>query len=349
MGAGENMSLWMVRAGKHGEHESKFLDEERVYLTWESLNRDLSKLSDRNELISLLADVYAGESLAWLRNNAAQIWTFAKRMQKGDWIGVPSKKQPTFNIAEITGDYVFDPQAQDPYYHWRSVHWVGRDVPRTAFGQDLLYSFGAIMTICQIERNDAERRVREMASRNWAPETSDAVADPQPDASEAGEGVDLEELARDQVARLIIQKFKGHSMERLVEAVLKAQGYTTYHSPMGPDKGVDLLASPGALGFGHPRICVQVKSGDGPVDHPTLSQLLGTMHTVQADQGVLVAWGGFKQTVQKETAQHFFRVRLWGQSELISQILEHYDRLDEDVRAELPLKRIWMVAAQDGS
>lgn len=26
----------------------------------------------------------------------------------------------------------------------------------------------------------------------------------------------------------------------------------------------------------------------------------------------------------------------------------HYDHLDEDLKAELPLKRVWMVAAQDG-
>ena len=189
-----------------------------------------------------------------------------------------------------------------------------------------------------------------MAAAGWKPETPSgkvaAGASGAPSGGETDE-VDLEQLARDQVARLIIQRFKGHGMERLVEAVLRAQGYTTYRSPIGADKGVDLLAAPGALGFGHPRICVQVKSGDNPVDHPTLSQLLGTMHSVQADQGLLVSWGGFKSSVEKETAQHFFRVRLWNQADLVSQVLEHYDRLDEEIRAELPLKRIWTVAAQE--
>ena len=28
-------------------------------------------------------------------------------------------------------------------------------------------------------------------------------------------------------------------------------------------------------------------------------------------------------------------------------LFEHYDRLDDDLKAELPLKRIWMVAAQN--
>ncbi len=233
----------------------------------------------------------------WFRTTAGQIWTFSHRMQPGDWVVVPSKSKPVLNVAEITGLYVFRADAEDPYYHHRAVKWVGKDVPRSTFSQDLLYSLGAIMTICQIERNDAEKRVRVMAAAGWKPETPSgkvAGAAPETSPSEAADEVDLEQLARDQIARLIIQRFKGHSMERLVEAVLKAQGYTTYHSPMGADKGVDLLAAPGPLGFGHPRICVQVKSSDSPVDHPTLSQLLGTIHSVQADQGLLVSWGGFK-------------------------------------------------------
>jgi restriction system protein len=340
------MALWLVRAGKHGEHEARFLNENRIYLTWDGLNHDLSALPDRSALDEVLAQTYTDAKIGTLRNYAGQIWAFSQRMKKGDWAAVPSKAKPVFNIAEITGDYAFDPKAEDPYYHSRAVKWVGRDVPRAAFGQDMLYSFGAIMTICQIERNDAERRIRTMKANSWRPESPERLSVPNTEATDATEEVDLEQLARDQIARLIIQRFKGHGMERLVEALLKAQGYTTYRSPIGADKGVDLLAAPGALGFDHPRICVQVKSG-GPVDHPTLSQLLGTMHSVQADQGLLVSWGGFKQSVEKETAQHFFRVRLWNQDNLISQILEHYDRLDEEIRAELPLKRIWMVAAQE--
>ncbi len=46
-------------------------------------------------------------------------------------------------------------------------------------------------------------------------------------------------------------------------------------------------------------------------------------------------------------AGSFFKVRLWTQKELLEQLFTHYDRLDEDLRAELPLKRIWTVAAQD--
>jgi restriction system protein len=40
------MSLWLIRAGSHGEYERKFLEENRVYVTADDLSIDLSKLKD---------------------------------------------------------------------------------------------------------------------------------------------------------------------------------------------------------------------------------------------------------------------------------------------------------------
>ena len=77
------------------------------------------------------------------------------------------------------------------------------------------------------------------------------------------------------------------AMARLVDAVLRATGYTTCLSPEGPDKGVDILA-PEPMGFGEPRVCVQVKLGDSALDRPTLDQLIRVMQNVQASHGLLV-------------------------------------------------------------
>ena len=66
-----------------------------------------------------------------------------------------------------------------------------------------------------------------------------------------------------------------------------------------------------------------------------------------AQEGLFVSWSGFKNNVQKELAMSFFKVRLWSQKELLEQLFAHYDQLDEDLKTELPLKRIWTVAAQD--
>ena len=215
------------------------------------------------------------------------------------------------------------------------------DIPRSNIDQDLLYSFGTFKTVCRIARNDAEKRIRTfLQSGKMKPPAISEI-------DEEYEGIDLERLSRDQIAKLIIRKYKGHGLTRLVAAILQVQGYTIYISPVGPDKGIDILAAPGPLGFGKPRICVQVKSGDSPVDSPTLNQLIGTMQNVQADQGLFVSWGGFKSSVDKEIPAQFFRVRLWDQDAIIGELLAHYDEIDGEFRADIPLKRIWTVALTD--
>jgi len=342
------MSLWMVRVGRFGEYEDKFLNENRIYLTW-GLIPDLSTLTSRKEVAGYLATVRPGQSRAHTSNHAGQIFTFVKQMHVGDLMGVPSKKKSAIHIGEITSDYRYDATAGVDYRHYRDVKWIGRDTPRTAFNQQLLYSFGAIQTICEIKRGNAEAQVRAIAAGATLPLpiASESAADDA--AAEEAISVDLEQAGKDAIAQLIIQRFKGHGLAVLVEAILKAQGFLTYRSPEGPDKGIDILAAPAPLGFGSPKICVQVKSQESPVDRPTLDQLIGAMQNVHADQGLLVSWGGFKSSVDREEAAQFFRVRLWDQDSLLEQIFAHYDQLNEDVRAELPLKRIWTVVTDDSS
>lgn len=339
------MALWMVRGGKHGEYEPRFFGDSRIYLTWRELPEDLHDLRDRPAVRRKLAEHYPTATPAKLSNNTGQIGAFLFDMTPDDLVVVPRKGKAAMAIGKITGPYVYDGQADMPYRHYRAVQWLSLDVPRSSFDQDLLFSFGAVMTICEVKRHDAENRVRAMVANGFRPSSTVVAAPANGDA--AAEVLDLEQLSRDQIATLIGRRFRGHDMARLVDALLKAQGYTTYVSPPGPDRGVDILAAPGPLGFGKPRICVQVKSQDSPVDSPTLNQLIGSMQNVQADQGLLVSWGGFRSSVDREVATQFFRVRLWDQDALIGQLLEHYERLDEDLRAELPLKRVWMVAAQD--
>lgn len=346
------MALWLNRSGRHCEHEGKFLEDNRIYLTWGGLNRDLGSLRTRANLLTVLEEVYPKFTHGHRVQNSGQIWAFARKMAPGDWVAVPSKRK-TIHIGEIAGDYTFHPKAENPYYHSRAVKWLATDIPRTNFDQDILNSLGAFTTVCQIKRNDAEARVRAMKANDW----KSTGAKPRPVAPVNGEDdetvepaetdLDLEQIARDQIARHIYAKFAGHGLESLVQAILDAQGFTTFRSDKGADGGVDLLAAPDTLGFGHPRICVQVKSQATPLERPVLDQLVGTMQQVGADQGLLVCWGGFKPTVMREVRRLFFKVRLWDQSDLIGQFLAVYDKLDEDLRAEVPLKRVWAVASQE--
>ena len=343
------MAIWLTRAGSHGEYEHKFIQENRVYLTWDKLPNDLSKLGAREAFLPILSLAYPDSKPKKLQNWVSQIWPFAHEMKKGDLVVVPMKTEPSIYIGEVTGEYHCEPCGPSPFYHWRSVKWVGEAIPRSNFGTDLLFSFGAFLTICRIQRNNAEARIAAMRANHWKPETIAAAIGTPASTTEtdSGENTDLEALARDQISRLIAAKFKGHGLARLVEAILQAQGYTTYRSPEGSDGGVDILAGAGPLGFGAPRLCVQVKSQDTPVESKELNELRGAMQSVHASEGLFVSWSGFKSSVYKQSAPSFFSVRLWTQKELLEQLFAHYDNLDEDLKAELPLKRIWTVAAQE--
>jgi len=48
------MAVWLIRAGAHGEYEEKFITENRVYVTWEYLDVDLSKLKNKDELTAVM-------------------------------------------------------------------------------------------------------------------------------------------------------------------------------------------------------------------------------------------------------------------------------------------------------
>jgi len=343
------MAIWLIRAGSRDEHAQKFIDENRVYVTWDDLDINIAKLKQRSELIVAMTERYSDEKPKTIQNWASQVWPFAHEIKRGDLVILPLKMQRVIYVGEVTGDYHVELNGPNPYYHWRSVKWIAEAIPRANFGKDLLFSFGAFMTICRIQRNNAEQRIAAMRANGWKPETIAAVTKGiEPVADEASKNTDLEELAHDKITQLIVSHFKGHGLTRLVEAILKAQGYTTYRSPEGADGGADILAGSGPLGFGSPRLCVEVKSSEEkPIDRPTVDKLLGAITKFSADEGLFVSWSGFKSNVQKELAASFFRVRLWTQKDLLEQLFANYDRLDEDLKAELPLKRIWTVAAQE--
>jgi restriction system protein len=351
------MALWLIRAGKYGEHEQRFFADSACYLTWEGTeDRVLHQAKDYEGIKALLADLYPDEKPKTRINWASQIAPFVFDIQPGDWVVVPHKHKPAIAFGEVTKGYAFDANADQTYRHSIRVKWLNIEVPRSAFDQDLLYSFGAFMTVCRMARNDAEVRVRAMAKAGWNAPAAGAMAPtpgqktkPAPDDPPLviEEHFDVERSARDQITKLVLARFKGHGMAELVGAILRAQGFSTHISPPGPDGGIDILAAPGTFGFSEPRICVQVKSQQSPIERTVLDALGGVMKKVNATHGLLVCWGGFKSSIDRDETQQFFHVRLWDADDLIDELLGVYDKLDADRRALIPLKRVWTLAAPD--
>ena len=275
-------------------------------------------------------------------NWASQVWPFAHEMKKGEIVVLPSKIKPVIHFDKITGDYEILPNNGNPYYHARRVERVACDIPRANFDQDILYSFGAFMTICRIKQ---EERIKAVIQAHNQGKKAQQVIPQEPQDDE--EARDIENEALSVITNLMIQKTKGHGLAKIVDAILRAKGFTTYVSPAGPDKGVDILASAGTLGFGSPKICVQVKSSDAPVDRIVLDQLGGVMKNFGAEYGLLVSWSGFKSSVINETAKQFFEIQLWTHKEIIQEFLRYYDQMDAEIKELIPLKKIWVVNTDD--
>jgi restriction system protein len=336
------MTLWMVRAGKQGQEEDLALEHSIAVIGWWELG-DLTSVTTREEIEALHRRTYPNDSEKRMSNQAAQVWAFRGRIEEGDLVTLPLKTRGAVAVGRVTGPYQYRTDFPVGPRHTRPVKWIKPDIPRSAFDQDLLYSLGAFLTVCQIRRNRAEERIRAMLGETAPPppEPTPQEEPPEPDIP------DLEQYASDEILRFMGEKFRGHDLARLVTAILEAQGYHALASPPGPDGGVDIMAGRGPMGFDHPRLAVQVKSSDHPMDVKVLRELQGVMRGFGAEQGLLVSWGGFKPTVHQEARRMFFELRLWDATKLVESLLETYEALPADLQAELPLKRIWTLVPEE--
>jgi restriction system protein len=339
------MAVWLVRAGRHGEREETALKHGIAVIGWEELG-DLSLVKSREELQQLCEATYPGASPNKITNHVGQVWAFRERIQTGDIIILPLKTLGTIAVGKVTGPYRYRTDLGDEPISTRPVNWVQKALPRSNFKQDLLWSLGSAMTVCQIQRNNAEQRVQAVLAGK--PDSGFAVGPPGTTGNgDPEEVIDLDQQARDQIRQYVEENFKRHELARLVDCILQAQGYRTQRSSPGPDGGVDVIAGHGPLGFDPPRLCVQVKSGTTPMDVKVMRELRGVMKSFGAEQGVLVSWAGFRGSVTDEARQLFFEIRLWDSDQVLKALFDNYDRLSAELQAEIPLKRIWALVPQE--
>ena len=354
------MTAWMVRAGSAGEREQWALENGYTgagYGEVESLNGCAS----REDVMQKVRQGIPNSAPGAVKNFAAQLWALKEPTQVGDLVVMPLKRTSEIAIGSIDSEYTYldDPDSQRR--HVRRVTWKVTDLARSRVNQDLLYSLGAFSTVCQIQRNDAEYRLRSCISGGADPGArvglSASVKAPSPiapalhieEVEELIEApVDVSRYAADSIASRLIEAFSGQKMEGLIADILRSAGYVCAEHGEGTDDGIDIVAGKGILGLEPPRLIVQVKSQASPVDSPTVSQLHGSLAIHGADQGLLVAWGGLTRAARKLLESQRFAIRVWDADEVVAQLQEHYASLPARVRRELPLKQIWTLADEAG-
>ena len=128
-------------------------------------------------------------------------------------------------------------------------------------------------------------------------------------------------------------------MQELVAGILRAMGYKTQISPPGSDRGKDIVASPDGFGFANPRIVVEVKHRAGAMGSQQLRSFLGGRH--KDDRGLYVSTGGFTKEARYEAERASIATALWDLSELVRTLVDNYEKLDNETKRLVPLRRVY--------
>jgi len=148
----------LVRAGRDGEDEETALNQGLAIIGFRDVG-DLRAFRSIDELIATIRRTDPAGREHRAENRGRQLWAFREALQPDDTVVLPLKtRSGQIALGRASGTYQFR-EIGGEKRHTRAVTWVRPDCARTVFQQDLLYSFGAFMTVCRITRHDAERRV----------------------------------------------------------------------------------------------------------------------------------------------------------------------------------------------
>ena len=92
------MPMWLCRAGRYGEFENKFLEDGKVYCTWDNLSESIMQFHTKQDLQQYFVDNNPDVKVKTAMNWASQVWPFAHEMKKGEIVVLPSKIKPVIHF-----------------------------------------------------------------------------------------------------------------------------------------------------------------------------------------------------------------------------------------------------------
>ena len=323
----------MVRAGRDSVFIDEFLSRQMIAIGWAKIG-DLSSVHSREPFSKLV-------ELSWPENNkfqnsssVGQVYRFREEIVPGTTVITYNSNRRIYHLGTVTGDYAYHPEFDPELVHTKSVKW-DREVSRDALSPGTKNSLGSISTVFCLSAEAAE----ELMSMD----KSGMIA--QSEAAVENEIEGETEIRRDTEQRALgflqdkLSKLDWDEMQELVAGLLRAMGYKTRVSPAGPDRGRDIIASPDGFGFQPPRIVVEVKHRKGTMGAPDVRSFVGGLR--QHDNGLYVSTGGFTREARYEADRTNQNLTLMDADDLGKAIVDHYDRMDSEARALLPLKKIY--------
>ncbi|MBT3569694.1 MAG: restriction endonuclease [Opitutae bacterium] len=327
---------WMIRAGEGAVYLEQFLKENRVAIDFGV--GDLSETTTREDILKLYKEVYPDAGDAVCRTKGGQLYRFRAEIATGDNIVTYSPSNRLYHVGEVKSEYLYETHLFEGHPHRRIVEWT-EEVPRDKLSLSTRNSLGAILTLFLLNEDITEELEQIIANKT-------GLKAPLPSFVESDDDEQVEEVRQrtieqaNEALKDSIVQLNPNDMEELVAHLLRAMGYRSKVSPIGPDRGVDVTASPDGLGFTQPRIKAEVKhqpnSSKGSQD---LRSFIGALR--DGDCGLYISTGGFTREAKYEAERANHPVTLIDLETLASLITEHYENFDAEGRNLLPLDRIY--------
>lgn len=250
--------MWMVRA-EGGTLFEKFA-KGVVAVGWELVG-DLTPARTREAVRRLYETAYPEDSPGKATNAISVLHKFRSVLQPNHKVVTYNPLSRQYLVGDLVSEYTFSVREVGPEYpHIRKVTWVGR-VNRDDLSPSTRNSLGSTLTLFAIN-DDAASELLSVLTGGIAPaEAPKALVKEELTSLREDESAKAFELIKDAIVAL-----SDRDAEKLVAAVLRAMGYRTRVTPIGPDRGVDVLASPDGLGLEEPRIKAEVKAPSEDAD-----------------------------------------------------------------------------------
>ncbi|MDA3970517.1 MAG: restriction endonuclease [Desulfobulbaceae bacterium] len=330
-------NVWMIRAGEGGRLIGSFA-KGYVAVGWIELG-DMSQVSELEKIRQSIKQTYPNERKGAIGNSVAMFHKFRSVVQVGDHVISYDPGQREYLVGVIKSEYQYKPGVAKDYPHIREVDWQSR-VKRDDLSTSSRNSLGSTLTLFAVNE-DVWADIQSALQGGKSPESGNESLE--------DEKTTLDEIRQEMVGKAHefikdkILALSADEMEELTAAILRGMGYRTRISPKGPDRGVDVFASPDGLGLEEPRIKAEVKHRQGSaMGSQNIRSFLGGLR--EGDRALYISTGGFTKDAKYEADRANVPLTLLDLDELANLVVTHYENFDLEGRALIPLVRLYWPA-----
>lgn len=336
----QEIKIWMVRAGEGGYLVDLFLRKSIIAIRWNEVGK-IPKNISLDELKERFAKAFPDRSVRNQRQSVGQIWRFFNEFKIGDYVVTYDSDARLYYVGTIASDYQYNASLE--HHQVRKVDWDSEPRFRDDLTVESKNVLGSILTIFGLPETVLDDL--EKAHPGYVSEEEIADMD---EMTKRFQKEEEERLMTDIISRSaefikdMVAGLAWDEVELLAAGLLNAMGYKTRSTPRGGDLGSDILASPDGLGLVEPRIKVEVKhkqKSKDKVSAPDIRNFVGGLRTVE--KGMYISTTGFSKEANYESERANFPITLVDLDLLVELLIENYEKLEPEIKALVPLKRIY--------